>query len=42
MIFNKELNKEDWSHIRALPNYDPEIFFEITGIKDQDFYKEDK
>ena len=33
-IAKKELTDDDWSHIRNLPNYNADIFEEITGIKD--------
>ena len=36
-IFNKNLSKEDCKHIVELPNFDPDIFKEITGI---DIYEE--
>lgn len=36
-IFNKKLSKEDCKHIVELPNFDPDIFKEITGI---DIYEE--
>jgi len=32
-IYNNELLPEDRARIEALPNYDPDIFTEITGIK---------
>ena len=32
-IANKSLEEEDYERIRALPNFDTEIFEEITGIK---------
>ena len=45
LIYNisfNHLNDMDWERIRALPNYDPQIFFECTGIKDLNYFKEDK
>ena len=33
-IAYKNLTAEDWDRIRALPNYDAEIFAEITGLRE--------
>jgi hypothetical protein len=31
-IYNKKLIEDDKERIEALPNYDPDVFTEITGI----------
>ena len=33
-IKNKDLNREDWDRIKAFPNFDSDIFEEITGLKE--------